>query len=146
MFYIDFYKETNTISSYLICHLQDSTASKDVPNISEEEKKKIEEELNMLKQRKQEKLERQKEKEKRMYVYISDYPTLYGKNIIPCWREGYILHMYKLFWCLCIVISKLSATCICSITGLLFRVRNENLISYFSIKTYAVGTQKNRLN
>ena len=91
MFYIDFYKETNTISSYLICHLQDSTASKDVPNISEEEKKKIEEEL---KQRKQEKLERQKEKEKRMYVYISDYPTLCGKNIIPCWREGCIL-----FWC-----------------------------------------------
>ena len=86
MFYIDFCKETNTVSSNLICHLQDSTASKDVPNISEEEKKKIEGELNMLKQRKQEKLERQKEKEKRMYVYISDYPTLCGKNMIPCWR------------------------------------------------------------
>ena len=27
-----------------------------------------------------------------------------------------------------------------------FRVRNENLISYFSTKTYVVGTQKNRLN
>ena len=28
----------------------------------------------------------------------------------------------------------------------LVRVRNESLISYFSIKTYVVGTQKNRLN
>ena len=28
----------------------------------------------------------------------------------------------------------------------LVRVRNENLISYFSTKTYVVGTQKNRLN
>ena len=28
----------------------------------------------------------------------------------------------------------------------LVRVRNENLISYFSIKTYVVGTQKNRPN
>ena len=28
----------------------------------------------------------------------------------------------------------------------LVRVRNENLISYFSIKTYVVSTQKNRLN
>ena len=30
--------------------------------------------------------------------------------------------------------------------GLWVRVRNENLISYFSTKTYVVGTQKNRLN
>ena len=33
-----------------------------------------------------------------------------------------------------------------SITGLQLRVRNENLIFYFSTKTYVVGTQKNRLN
>ena len=30
--------------------------------------------------------------------------------------------------------------------GLKLRERNENLISYFSTKTYVVGTQKNRLN
>ena len=29
--------------------------------------------------------------------------------------------------------------------GLKLRVRNENLTSYFSTKTYVVGTQKNRL-
>ena len=27
-----------------------------------------------------------------------------------------------------------------------FKVRNKNLIFYFSTKTYVVGTQKNRLN
>ena len=46
-----------------------------MPKISEEEKKKLEEDI---KRRKQEKLERQKEKEKRMYVYSSDYPSLYS--------------------------------------------------------------------
>ena len=51
-----------------------------MPKISEEEKKKLEEDI---KRRKQEKIERQKEKEKRMYVYISDYPTLYNKEREP---------------------------------------------------------------
>ena len=31
-------------------------------------------------------------------------------------------------------------------TGLLLRVLNDDLFSYFSTKTYVVGTQKNRLN
>ena len=32
------------------------------------------------------------------------------------------------------------------LAGLQLRVRNEKLISYFSARTYVVGTQKNRLN